>query len=334
MMDSQQHETTIELQDIDNNTDLFDEAGKPSSPSSSPTPTPFTPSPSLPEQDGLSMNRYMLTLMFASCSLIVTLLVVWWSIVYASPSGCNQFEGCPLCTAMGDVINKHAQDLNEVGDSPESINVFVQATVMHSLWIVPVGNYVNEAKAIVGFSFAQGEVIDGTPSPGGTNYALAWSIVQLLAEYEAAGRDRPQVMVQWEIAQVLWEEYGIVADVNASIDAEGNYLSTYGVMEQLVAPLQEAKIDTITLVAHPDHAVRCGKVVQNFNVTAVGTQLLRADGGIPWSTFGCDEYGYDKLSTQPWTTERVKYLMHELRARPDMVSQGQISFSNDHFRAV
>ena len=133
--------------------------------------------------------------------------------------------------------------------------------------------------------------------------------------------------------QVLWEEYGVVANISATVDAEGNYLSTYGVMQQVVRALNVAEINTITLVAHPDHAVRCGKVVQHFNVTALGTNLLRADGGIPWEQFGCDGGGYDAMSTQPWTTERVKYLMHELKVRPNMVSEGQIDFSNDHFIA-
>ena len=56
--------------------------------------------------------------------------------------------------------------------------------------------------------------------------------MQLLDAYARAGRPRPLVMVQWEIAQVLWEEHGVRADVSATVDAEGNYLSTYGVMAQ------------------------------------------------------------------------------------------------------
>ncbi len=34
-----------------------------------------------------------------------------------------------------------------------------------------------------------------------TNRGLAWSVVQLLDAYARAGRPRPLVMVQWEIAQ-------------------------------------------------------------------------------------------------------------------------------------
>ena len=38
---------------------------------------------------------------------------------------------------------------------------------------------------------------------------------------------------------------------------------------------------------------RCGKVVQHFNVTAVGTAFLGEGGGIPRDRFGCDADGYD-----------------------------------------
>ena len=44
---------------------------------------------------------------------------------------------------------------------------------------------------------------DGRPTPGG---ATAASLLQLLDATRAPGRPRPLVMVQWEIAQVLWDE--------------------------------------------------------------------------------------------------------------------------------
>ena len=157
-------------------------------------------------------------------------------------------------------------------------------------------------------------------------------VATMLEEYASAGRPRPKVMVQWEIAQVLWEEHGIRADVSATVDAEGNYLSTYGVMEQLAVALDAAGIRTVALVAHPDHSVRCGKVVQHFNVTALGTPLLRGEG-VPWERFGCDADGYDAKSTQPWTTKRSRYLLHELKNRPAMVIAGQVDFSSDDFGA-
>jgi hypothetical protein len=154
-------------------------------------------------------------------------------------------------------------------------------------------------------------------------------------------------MLQWEIAQSLEEGYGIKADFVARVDADGNYLSTFGVMEQIAAVLPA--YSTVALVAHPDHAVRCGKVVQHFDMTALGTDhlQLRRDGGgggagagaggaggVPWERFGCDVHGYSAKSIQPWTTSRANYLMHEIKNRPDMVIAGEIDFSNDHFKAA
>jgi hypothetical protein len=169
------------------------------------------------------------------------------------------------------------------------------------------------------------------PTPGATNEALAWSVSALVKEFDAAGRTRPKIMLQWEIAQSLEETYGIKADFVARVDAEGNYLSTFGVMKQIAAKLPV--YSTVALVAHPDHAVRCGKVVQRFNMTASGTAHLQLKGGVvEWTQFGCDVHGYSVKSIQPWTTSRTNYLMHEIKNRPDMVIAGQIDFTNDHFR--
>ena len=201
---------------------------------------------------------------------------------------------------MVSEIFKRSPELAAKTDAADTQALFRHATTMLTLWTVPVGDYVHEAGAIVGFAFAQGapDGADGPPTPGGTNRGLAWSVVQLMrtrAEGRAA-RDGAG-----EIAQVLWEEHGVRADVSATVDAEGNYLSTYGVMAQLATALDDAGVRSVALVAHPDYAVRCGKVVQHFNVTAIGTAFLGEGGGIPWE-FGCDADGYDAASTQPWTT--------------------------------
>ena len=240
--------------------------------------------------------------------------------------------GCAICSYMVSEIFRRSPDLAALTDTADTERLFRHATTMLTLWRLPDGDLA-EAAAIVGFSFAQGPADDkGRPTPGGTNRALAWMVATMLEEYASAGRPRPKVMVQWEIAQVLWEEHGIRADVSATVDAEGNYLSTYGVMEQLAVALDAAGIRTVALVAHPDHGVRCGKVVQHFNVTALGTPLLRGEG-VPWERFGCDADGYDAQSTQPWTTTRSRYLLHELKNRPAMVIAGQVDFSSDDFGA-
>ena len=281
-----------------------------------------------------STQRSRLYLVGVALFIWTLLLVVWSTPLTRLTSTDQTATKCSVCSEMVSEIRLRSPDLSAVANTPDTERLFRDATTMLSLWIVPVGDYLDEATAIVGFSFAQGPAANGTPTPGGTNRALAWSVARLLDDYAAAGKAPPQVMVQWEIAQALLEEHGIRADVSATVDAQGHYLSTYGVMEQLAVALGQASIRTVVLVAHPDHAVRCGKVVQHFNITALGTQMLRAPGGIPWVDFGCDADGYDPMSTQPWTTARARYLLHELRSRPAMVIAGEVDFSNDNFRAA
>ena len=153
-------------------------------------------------------------------TVVLLLLALWTTLMVGlainlTLTSCDQpVLSCAVCSMMVSEIHRHSLDLSLVGDTPESEQLFLHATTMQSLWQVPVGDYVNEAKAIVGFSFAQGPVEDGTPTPGGTNRALAWSVVSLLEEYESAGREKPQVMVQWEIAQVfLFCFFFIVVDL-------------------------------------------------------------------------------------------------------------------------
>lgn len=251
-------------------------------------------------------------------------------------TGCKKEEDtCQACSAMASLIDHHSSDINAIASTTKTKQLMVEAALMLALWRVPVGNYVHHTRAIVGFSFGQGPMREsGKPAPGATNKALAWSIKQLLIEFESAGRPRPEIAVQWEIAEVLADTYGIRADVIASVDADGNYLSTFGVMQQIAPVLQAQQIQSITLVAHPDHAVRCGKVCVHFNISVLGTEFLAPDGtNMPWSQFGCDVNGYSADSLQLWTRSRNQYLMTEFWLRPKGVSSGQISFSNDNFNA-
>ena len=275
----------------------------------------------------LDQRRVLRFTMVFACTVMVLLVLLT---VTTSTPGVKADSN--ILSEMRAIISNHGSDIASVSDTPETGALMTQAALMISLWDVPPGDYLNDCGAIVGFSFGQGPDKDGKPTPGNTNVGLAWSMAQMLNEYQAAGRERPLVMVQWEIADILKDVHGITADEVASVDADGNYLSTYGVMEQLAIALKRHEIDTVALVAHKDHAVRCGKVVQHFNVSALGTPYLST--AIPWDDFGCDQHGYWQLSAQPWTRSRSKYLMHEIWVRPRMVEQGQIDFSNGHFERL
>lgn len=150
-----------------------------------------------------------------------------------SPKSSSMLPSDELAAA----IKSRASEINSIaGGGDGTKQLLMQAVLMLSLWQVPVGDYLNDATTIVGFAFAQGPSDQsGRPTPGQTNRGLAWSVAALVREFVAAGRPRPKIMLQWEIAQLLLETHGIKADVVATVDTSGNYLSTFGVMEQFAA---------------------------------------------------------------------------------------------------
>ena len=223
------------------------------------------------------------------------------------------------------LVHGKTEDIKAVATDPEIEDALLQGARMLLTWVVPEGGWLQHAGAIVGFAFGQGANDKaGKPTPGATNRGLAWSVATLLRAYERHGRKRPKVMLQWEIAQVLAEEHGIQSDVVAHVGPDGEYLSTVGVMEHFAPTLFAEGVNAVALVAHPDHAVRCAKVVQQFKVTALGTPYLQR--GVPWEQFAADRSGYDPKATQGWTTSRSRYISYELHIRGKMVHGKEIDF--------
>mmetsp|Transcript_43079 Transcript_43079/g.80755 ORF Transcript_43079/g.80755 Transcript_43079/m.80755 type:complete len:184 (-) Transcript_43079:223-774(-) len=175
-----------------------------------------------------------------------------------------------------------------------------------------------EPQGLAAFSFGQGP----GSTPGGTNKALAWQMAQLLKYSNNKPTNLPIILAQWEIAKELQEVYGVAVDCVASPNPSGSYLSTFGVMEQFAYCLENRSIDSIVIIAHPDHAVRCGKTAEHFGYMAYSSP----NSTVPWVRFKCDDNGYDAQSTQAWTTSRANYVPHELAARAKLVASGQISF--------
>lgn len=109
------------------------------------------------------------------------------------------------------------------------------------------------------------------------------------------------------------------------------YLSTVGVLQQNQEYWSKGGIATrpksTIVVGQLDHVKRCQKLVRDL-------MLPRADGDgnttldlgpseIPayrfypkdWSSFACDKFGYDPVSTQKWTRNRPLFIAHEATAR-------------------
>jgi hypothetical protein len=168
--------------------------------------------------------------------------------------------------------------------------------------------------AIMCFAFGRGPN-DSThqPTPGGTNRALAWSVCALLRTYTKHHQPRPLVLAQHEIERALVGEF----DERVTAAVRGN-LDTCEVARRFAWELtnRSPRTTDVLVVAHPDHAARCAAAISTVGLRPVSTRYLRpTGGGIPWLRYECNQCGYWRKSTQPWTRTRKVYLRHDLRAR-------------------
>ena len=69
-------------------------------------------------------------------------------------------------------------------------------------------------------------------------------------------------------------------------------------------------------IAHPDHLNRCEVNLNKLGIYSFTNRLIHTIRiSFPWTLYGCNENGYDKDSTQPWTRNKKKYLLHESRIK-------------------
>ena len=161
-----------------------------------------------------------------------------------------------------------------------------------------------EVVVIVAFSFGNRIGADGLIEPGPINRQLA------VAATKANAMTGATVVAQWEIARILLGQPLPPAEIIHSIDPVSrpdgtvHYLNTAGVARAVAELLAAPAGGAVAVVAHTDHAARCGD--------ELGRRSLRAGvlAGVELPT------GYDPLSGQPWTRSPSRYLAHEARVRP------------------
>jgi len=161
---------------------------------------------------------------------------------------------------------------------------------------------VEEIRTIIGFTFGNRMAPSGNRAPGPVNQALADIAVRL---HQATGA---RVWAQWEVAEAIGERLG--ADALEAIypardtTAEPRFLSTGGVVEAVVSRGGgAAALGTVAVVAVRDHAWRCVDLCRRHGLHA----------GVP-AGWTLPEL-YDPDSGQPWTRERLAYLLHDLHCR-------------------
>ena len=161
---------------------------------------------------------------------------------------------------------------------------------------------LEKVRTIIGFTFGNRMLANGNREPGPVNARLADLAVRL---HEATGA---RVWAQWEVAEAIGGRLpgGMVEAIYPVRDRQGEprYLSTGGVVEAIVARGGGlAAHGPVAVVAVRDHAWRCANICRRHGLAA----------GVPegWALPG----DYDKNSGQPWTRERLAYLLHDLHCR-------------------
>ena len=134
------------------------------------------------------------------------------------------------------------------------------------------------------------------------NEALADLVVQLYKETNA------QVYAQWEIAEAIGNR--ITSDklivINPVLDAQANimYLSTAGVASEVIKRVGEPqKLGTVAVIAFNDHLYRCIKLSRDAGMNAYAPEGYTMPNK------------YDVHSGQPWTRNRLTYLVTDIKAR-------------------
>jgi hypothetical protein len=161
---------------------------------------------------------------------------------------------------------------------------------------------LQQVRTIIGFTFGNRMAPSGNRQPGPVNQALADLAVRLHAATGA------RVWAQWEVAEAIGARLGGAAleavHPGRDAQAEPRFLSTAGVIEAVVSRGGgAAALGTVAVVAVRDHAWRCVDLCRRHGLQA----------GVP-EGFALPER-YDPDSGQPWTRDRLAYLLHDLHCR-------------------
>lgn len=198
-------------------------------------------------------------------------------------------------SALADYFNK---ELNDVQVSQELATI-----LMHQLlsWKIPTIDS-SQISTIIAYSFGNRILANGNRSPGPTNEALADQVVQLHLETKAP------IYAQWEIIEAIGNRISPehMTAINPTLDAQGNvvYLSTIGVTNEILKLVSNPeRLGTAAIIAFNDHLPRCITIAHNLGIDAYAPQ-----GYIMPNV-------YDQNSGQPWTRDRLTYLLTDINAR-------------------
>ncbi|WP_150468361.1 hypothetical protein [Francisella sp. SYW-9] len=164
---------------------------------------------------------------------------------------------------------------------------------------------ISKANSILAFSFGNAYAKNGNQKPGKMNFELANLVISIYSK-----RHLP-VYAQWEIAQAIGNRipHKDLHTIYPRVDSQGNlvYLDTKGVAKEAI---KEAKgignLGTAIVVAFKEHELRAVRTSQ-----ALGIKAFAPEGYKLSDT-------YDKHSGQPWTRDKLTFMLYEIRTRANI----------------
>ena len=189
-------------------------------------------------------------------------------------------------------------ELDDASIAKELATILVENILNWKAPIIPV----SQIDSIVAYAFGNRILPNGNRLPGPMNEALADLVVQLHQKTNAP------VYAQWEIAEAIADRIASekLNVINPVLDGQANvvYLSTAGVASAILKHVGGSqKLGKVAVIAFNDHLYRCIKVSRaaGMDASAPAGYSMPSD--------------YDPHSGQPWTRNRLTYVVADIKAR-------------------
>jgi len=189
------------------------------------------------------------------------------------------------------------RELGDAGTARDLTAILLEETLS---WRAPV-IAPEHITTLLAFTFGNRMLANGNREPGPVNDAIADAVVSL---HQRTGA---RVFAQWEVAAALAGRVpdALVTAINPGRDARGEpvYLSTSGVLEEIVRLAEPRSLGCAGVVAFADHLYRCVMTARRLGFDA------HAPAGIAMPR------DHDPESGQVWCRNRLAYLLHDIMIR-------------------
>ncbi|WP_209451857.1 hypothetical protein [Francisella sp. LA112445] len=164
---------------------------------------------------------------------------------------------------------------------------------------------ISKANSILAFSFGNAYAKNGNQKPGKMNYELADLVISIY------NKTHLPVYAQWEIAQAIGNRIPQkdLHTIYPKVDSQGNlvYLDTKGVAKEAIKEVKGVNnLGTAVVIAFKEHELRAVRTSQALGIKAFAPKGYK----LPDT--------YDKYSGQPWTRDKLTFMLYEIRTRANI----------------